>query len=189
MYYIYALRDMNGDIKYIGQTQKIEVRKRDHKRQKPQHTFEILFENLSINEAKKIEIENIDKYNTYRNGWNKTTGGEGFSGYERDGVGGVKKGNIPWNKGKPGCFSEETIEKFKKTRSGRVFSRKLNDEEIKEIRSLYKTKPHIDGVGDIMKNGKKMSYIQAFCKKYSEEYNITLQGLKRVVLEECWQNV
>lgn len=99
------------------------------------------------------------------------------------------KGNVPWNKGKEGCFSEETIEKFKKTRKGNVYSRKLTDTQIKEIRKLYEEKPEIEGVGDTMKNGRKMSYIQAFCKKYSSEYNITMQGMKKVVLEECWKNV
>jgi len=40
-----------------------------------------------------------------------------------------------------------------------------------------------------MKNGRKLSYIQAFCKKYSSEYDITSQGMKRIILKECWSNV
>jgi hypothetical protein len=40
-----------------------------------------------------------------------------------------------------------------------------------------------------MKNGKKMSYIQAFCKEYANKYNLTSQGLKRIVSKECWKNV
>lgn len=189
MYYIYLLRDVDGIVKYVGQTQHIDERKRTHKRQKPPHTFEILFENLSSNDAKNLEIENIKKYDTYKNGWNKTSGGEGFDGYERKGIGGVRKGNIPWNKGKKGCFNKETIQKFSNTRKGIAWSRKLNDEQIKQIRKLYEEQPHIDGVGEVMKNGRKLSYIQAFCKKYSSEYNITSQGMKRIILKECWINV
>jgi len=189
MYCIYLLRDIEGDVKYVGQTQHIGERKKVHKRQKPPHTFEILYENLSSNEAKILEIENIKKYNTYQSGWNRTSGGEGFSDYQREGIGGVKKGNVPWNKGKKGCFSEETIQKFSNTRKGIAWSRKLTDEQIKKIRDLYEEQPHIDGVGKVMKNGRKMSYIQAFCKKYCNDYNITPQGMKRVIKKECWSNV
>lgn len=189
MYFVYLLRDKNGTVKYVGQTQHIDDRMRCHRRQKPPHTFEILYENLKADDAKMLEIENIDKYDTYKNGWNKTSGGEGFDGYNRKGIGGVKKGNVPWNKGKQGCFSEETIKKFSNTRKGIAWSRKLTNEQIKKIRNLYEKQPHIDGVGEVMKNGKKMSYIQAFCKKYCGDYNITPQGMKRIILKECWINV
>ena len=101
----------------------------------------------------------------------------------------MNKGTIPWNKGVKNCFSEETILKMKQVRKGRVFSRKLTDDQIKEIRILFDTKPDLPSVGLIMKNGKKMSYIQAFCKEYAGKYNLTLQGLKRIVLKECWKNV
>ena len=78
---------------------------------------------------------------------------------------------------------------MKNVRKGRVFSRKLSDDEIKQIRLLYKQTPDLPLVGLIMKNGKKMSYIQAFCKEHSGKYNITPQGMKRIILQECWKNV
>jgi len=62
-------------------------------------------------------------------------------------------------------------------------------ENSKYKKWYYRIIEKYSNVGDTMKNGRKMSYIQAFCKKYSSEYNITLQGMKRVVLEECWKNV
>jgi len=189
MYNIYFLKDINGNVKYVGQTQHINQRIVDHKRKKPPHTFEVIYENINSVDAKKLEKENIQKYDTYKNGWNKTEGGEGFDGYERKGIGGVKQGNIPWNKGKKGCFSKETIQRFSNTRKGIAWSRKINDEQIKQIRNLYQEHPHIDSVGEVMKNGRKLSYIQAFCKKYSSEYNITPQGMKRIILKECWPNV
>ena len=34
-----------------------------------------------------------------------------------------------------------------------------------------------------------MSYVQAFCREYAEEYNLTPQGLKKIILNECWKNV
>jgi hypothetical protein len=40
-----------------------------------------------------------------------------------------------------------------------------------------------------MKNGRKLSYIQAFCKEYAKDYNLTPQGIKRIILKECWTDV
>ena len=137
MYYIYFLIDLNGKVQYVGQTQNIDNRKREHKRNKPPHKFEIKEEVEVAMKAKELEIFYIEKFNTYKKGWNKSTGGEGFDGYSRIGIGGVKKGTTPWNKGLKNCFSEETIEKMKLSRKGRVFSRKITDKQIREIRKLY----------------------------------------------------
>ena len=189
MYYIYTLKDINGEIKYVGQTQNLDARKREHKRNKPPHTFDII-EQIDISEqAKNLEIFYIEKFDTFKNGWNKSTGGEGFNDYERKGIGGVKKGNLPWNKGIKNCFTEATIEKMSNSRKGRVFSRKINDEQIREIRKLYNEKPNLQNVGMTMKNGKKLSYIQAFCKEYAGFYNLTPQGMKKIILNACWSNV
>ena len=95
------------------------------------------------------------------------------------------EGNSMWGK----KFSDETKKEWSRKRKGRVFSRKLTDDQVKEIRILFDTKPNLSSVGLIMKNGKKMSYIQAFCKEYADKYNLTSQGLKRIVLKECWKNV
>ena len=75
------------------------------------------------------------------------------------------------------------------SRKGRVFSRKINDHQIREIRKLYNEKPDLKNVGVVMKNGRKLSYIQAFCKEYAKDYNLTPQGIKRIILKECWSNV
>ena len=189
MYYIYFLKDLNGKVKYVGQTQNLDSRKREHKRNKPPHTFE-MSEHIDISEkAKEAEIFYIKKFDTFKNGWNRSTGGEGFDNYKRKGIGGVKKGTIPWNKGIKNCFSKETIEKMSISRKGRVFSRKINDEQVIEIRKIYNKKPDLQNVGVVMKNGRKLSYIQAFCKEYAENYNLTPQGMKRIILKECWTNV
>jgi hypothetical protein len=189
MYYIYFLKDLNGTVKYVGQTRNCSARKRDHKKSKHPHIFEIV-EQIDIPEkAKELEIFYIKKFDTYKNGWNKSTGGEGFDNYERKGIGGVKKGNIPWNKNLKNCFSEETIKQMREVRRGRVFSKKLSNEDVLEIRSLYSQRPNLENVGLVMKNGKIMSYLQAFCKKYANNYKLTPQGIKRIVLNECWKNV
>ena len=56
------------------------------------------------------------------------------TGKKRPGIGGVKKGSIPWNKGKKGCFTLLTIEKFKKTRAGKHYGKlKLTNETVSSL--------------------------------------------------------
>lgn len=43
-------------------------------------TAEVLYEGLTIEEAKQLEIHTIEKFNTYNNGYNSTLGGDGNNG-------------------------------------------------------------------------------------------------------------
>ncbi len=188
MYYIYALLSETDKICYVGQTQNPKTRKNGHK-SKPPHVFKILHAVSSKEEAKLLEISLIEKFDTYKEGWNKSPGGEGFEGYERKGIGGAKKGREPWNKGKKNCFNEETINHFKQIRKGRVFSRKISNDDIKKLKTLYLQTPFIEGVGKICKNGKPMSYIQAFSKNFANEFGICPQAIKKIILNQCWNDV
>lgn len=188
-YFIYQLISKSGNIRYIGQTQDTKTRQRDHKRSRPPHEFKILMETDDPEEAKKIEIELISKHNTYKKGWNKSPGGEGFEGYSRKGIGGVKKGNVPWNKGKKNAFSEKTKENWSKKRKGIIHSSKLNEEQVREIRKLYESKPFIDGVGNKSKNGKILTYDRLFSKKYHSFYNVTEQNILKIINKKAWNDV
>lgn len=189
MYYIYVLKEDN-QIKYVGQTINPLKRKCSHRNTKEPHVFEIIFETNDKKIAKQKEIEYILKFNTYLNGWNKSPGGEGFDCYERKGIGGVKKGNIPWNKNKIGCFNEETLNHFSKIRKGKVWKPpKLTESDIKNIREIYNKNIQISGVGMKMKNGKTMSYIQAFSIKYSKVYDTTKENIRRIIEKKTWKNV
>lgn len=104
-------------------------------------------------------------------------------GKKRPGIGGVKKGNIPWNKNKPGCFSDSTIKKFKQTRQGRRFGKvKVDDITCKEILDLFNSAPEIDGVGTKSKNGKPFTYERLFAKYYSRHYGVTEAQLFNIVI-------
>lgn len=95
-------------------------------------------------------------------------------GKKRPGIGGVKKGNVPWNKDKKGCFSEKTISKFKQTRKGKRYGIvKITDEQCLRIVELYKLQEPIQDVGTKMGNGKTLTYERAFAKKYCKEYGVT----------------
>lgn len=103
MIYLYGLY-VDDKIHYIGLTNNYKKREGEHKRTKPPHTFKILEEYNNIEEATEQEKIYIERFNTFYDldCWNKSLGGDyiGSFGYERKGLGcGVKKGNIPWNKG------------------------------------------------------------------------------------------
>lgn len=189
MYYIYVLKE-SETIKYVGQTIDPIKRKCSHRNTRKSHTFEIIFETEDKEIAKQKEIEYISRFNTYINGWNKSPGGEGFENYERKGIGGVKKGFIPWNKNKSGCFSEDTLKHFSEIRKGKVWKpSKLTSDDVKTIREIYEKKIDIPGVGIRMKNGRDMSYEQAFSIKYSSIYNTTKENIRRIIERKTWKNV
>ncbi|MFW6311601.1 MAG: hypothetical protein ACOC1K_05135 [Nanoarchaeota archaeon] len=48
----------------------------------------------------------------------------------------------------------------------------------------YNKKPYIESVGITQQNGREMSYIQAFAKKYGKKYNVTSQCIKKIVKGE-----
>jgi hypothetical protein len=184
----------NNKIKYIGLTINPNIRKNSHARKKPLHQFVVVDNFDNDIEAAQAEVEHISKYNTFIFGWNKTGGGEGYymGLVSRKGIGGRKKGagGVVWNKGVKNCFSKETIQKMSENRKGIQHSTKLNIDQVLEIRKLWLEKAPVSfEVGKIMTNGIKMSYLQAFSKTYAENYNITPQNIKKIVLRESWINV
>jgi hypothetical protein len=189
--YLYHLEQDNV-VKYVGLTINKNERANCHRRTKPAHIFSIKDCFHSAKKAAIDEIKHIEKYKTFYNGWNKTKGGEGYvmGLVDRKGVGGVKVGNTPWNKGLKNCFSEKTIKRFKEVRRGRIHSSKLNEKQVKEIREFYDENPKVDfEVNKVMRNGKKMSYEQAFSKTYHTKYGITSNGLRKIVTNKSWPNV
>ena len=73
---------------------------------------------VSIKEHLKIHLEQEDWFAAAliakRIGLGPDYSSSLQKGKKRPGAGGVKKSTIPWNKGKKGCFSELTIQTFKK---------------------------------------------------------------------------
>lgn len=104
-------------------------------------------------------------------------------GVKRPGVGGVKKGTIPWNKGHKGYklnFTENG--KIKKLESLKKRSI-IKDDDAKIIRQDFNIQTPInnDNIGKTMKNGKTMSYERAFCLEYSKKYNVSDQYIYRII--------
>ena len=73
--YLYHLTQ-DRVIRYVGVTTNITVRKNDHKKNRPPHTFEIIDTFTDKEEAGLAEQYHIAGHNTFKNGWNKSIGGE-----------------------------------------------------------------------------------------------------------------
>lgn len=187
MIYLYVLKQ-GSEIKYVGLTINPKKRSNDHRRKRPPHDFLVLESYEDIATASSKEREMISRYSTVRpNGWNLSTGGEyeTASGYDRKGIGGAKKGSVPWNKGISGCFSEETIQKMKVTRKGVIHSSKFSD-VVSLIRERYANHPIIDGVGKNGPNGTVLTQERAFAKMYASEYEMTVANLWKIVKGKSW---
>lgn len=117
---------------YIGQTINEEFRKQDHIKGKynsvihkaikkyglKNFDYEVL-EQIEESKLSEREIYWIEYFDTYNNGYNLTKGGEGTRGFrykltdeQKKKISESHKGLIPWNKGKHGIYSEETLKKI-----------------------------------------------------------------------------
>lgn len=189
MIYLYLLKQ-DDQIKYVGLTIDPEKRKNSHRSRKPKHDFVVVEEYKDVDVATTRERELIEEYSTMRpKGWNISPGGEykTASGYCRKGIGGAKKGRIPWNKGKTGCFGEETIQRMKKVRKGIAHSDKFSH-LIPEIMKRFNSHPPIDGVGKNGSNGRLLTQERAFAKLYAAEYGMTPAHLWNILTGKAWKH-
>lgn len=105
------------------------------------------------------------------------------TGITRTGAGGVKKGQVPWNKGLSG-YKLNYTEKGKQVQKEIKEKRALIKQETKtQIRNIYNNKPNLDDprIGTVSKNGKLYSYHRAFCLKYANVYNVHPNYIDRII--------
>ena len=113
-------------------------------------------------------------------------------GIKRPGIGGVKKGTVPWNKGLIGAIhvSPELCYIRKLNSTGENNSRaKLTEQQVCEIIELYIKKIEICGVNVKKKNGKINSYDWAFSEEISKQYNVTSSAINRIIKRKSWTYV
>ena len=104
----------------------------------------------------------------------------------------LKKNKPTWNKGIKGYLvhTEESKRAMSEKLSGSQNGRSLLSEiDVRNIIDCFLKKPKIDGVGKIMPNGKKMSYLWAFCNLQAPKYNISPVTIKRLLTKKTWKNV
>jgi hypothetical protein len=113
-------------------------------------------------------------------------------GVKRPGVGGVKKGNVPWNKNKNGYMlhSKETKSLLSEKSSGENNPKsKLTEDDVKNIIDSYLKRPNVPDVGKIMRNGVEMSYDRSFSIQWSKMYNVSPENIDRIIKRKSWKNV
>ena len=104
-------------------------------------------------------------------------------GKKRPGVGGVKKGTIPWNKGKTGYPANLTEEgKLRKIEATKK-NAKISDILAEDIRKYFIEEPTIqnDKIGKVQGNGLIFTYKNAFCISIAEKYKVTPSYIRRIL--------
>lgn len=204
MFYVYKLTRSDGKI-YIGTTNKyrLKIRLKEHRHSKRFKGFsfehEIINETMDLIELYKLEKENIQKFDSYKNGLNSTPDGTGksrspkfttlgckFSDESRKKMSLAKKGKpIPWFKDIK--ISPETRLKMSLDQKGKQSFTKLTKENVINIKNEF-VQGNFDKstVGMKCKNGKLMSGVQSYALQKAPLYNVTLQCIKKVLKGETW---
>ena len=141
-------------------------------------TFEILFEvEPDENIPKKLlheEIEELKRRNVLKDTsyYNKCIPDVGFStlGDKRPGVGGVKKGSIPWNKGREGYT--RTLSPNEAMSRKKNFKKK-HGHHFDRLVKLYESRPELEQEGKIQANGVVMTYDRIFSNIFYEDFLFT----------------
>lgn len=134
MYTIYAIKH-NDKIWYVGKTVSFQRRVYEHRyRRKLDKSYEfvILEETESKTQAKLLEEQYIEQYNTVNNGWNKTFG-EGTKGVKnRQGDGRFQKGNT--------AFEARNKKKVLHIETGEIYNsvKECAEKENLSLFGLYK---------------------------------------------------
>lgn len=181
---IYKATSPSGKI-YIGQTvQKLNIRISAHisiaynknsskynyilyrairKYGKNNFKWEIIYKNIPYNKLSDLEIKTIKKYNSYKNGYNQTLGGEGTIGFKHSNK--TKKKLSKYRKGRP---AHPNVSKANKSRGGeKHYCAKLNWKKVSKIRQLHK-----DG------------YSNAYL---ANKYSVSKGAISKVVTNRSWK--
>jgi hypothetical protein len=210
MYIVYKITRDDGQL-YIGTTysggvkSRMSAHSRSNRFRGYEFKFDILEKSDDFDYIADREEYYIELYDTYNNGLNESIDGKGnhlcdnfttkgfkFTEYSKQKMSEsakrrIKRDGVPFK----GC--SHTLDQRKKwsiDRKGMLPpNTKLTECIVKEIIKLFEDHPFIEGVGDIMKNGRCMSYIRAFSLKFSDKYNITPQQIERIIKGRVWKNV
>lgn len=150
---------------------------------------------MEYDESEYIDDPAFEKYATYGGGGSGPKNGHYGCKHSEEAkkiMSLRKKGKQTWNKGIKG-YKVHT-EASKKSMSIKLSGSNnpkaiLTEDIVKEIISLYLQKLDIENVGEVMRNGKPMSYVWAFSKKYAPIYGITPKALELLLTKKNWKNV
>lgn len=210
MYIVYKIIRDDGQV-YIGTTYKSGLSKRMTAHSKTDrfcgHTFsyEIIEEGSDYDYIMTRESYHINVCDSYHNGLNESVDGKGnhlcpefttkcfrFSEESKEKMSvsakkRVKRYGVPF---KGGSHTDEQKQKWSVERKGKLPpNTRLTEERVKELVDMFADKPSIEGVGEVMKNGRRMSYIRAFSITYCDDFSVTPQQIERIIKGKVWKNV
>lgn len=124
-------------------------------------SHQILVDGLSFEEAKAKEIEMIAKFDTFKNGYNSTIGGEGLNGFKQSQKTKDKLRNLYLGKKR----SEETRNKISKGHKG----------QIPWTKGKHLTEEHKQNISQSSKGKHSITFTEEHKKKIAESH----RGMKR----------
>lgn len=189
--YIYILTDTRNGKQYVGKHNGLKENywssglvpnRIANKHGKDMFTREILEDGITSEEyLNEREVFYIDRYDTFKNGYNATSGGEGGNSWANQKTEEELKkiSRIKSEKMKGRTFSEETIQKMKRSHTGK----KLTEEHKKNIGKATKRRggfPHTE---------KTKKYLSELKKgvpnhKHSEYMTYNNPRSKKVVIDD-----
>jgi hypothetical protein len=118
-------------------------------------------------------------------------------GKKRPGIGGVKKGTIPWNKGRKNLWSHSKNSLIKISlgvRGEKCSTAKLTEDDVKKIRKDFENKVFIECFNENVKptsatKGIYPTYLGAFAADYAKKYNVTNANIKRIIQRKTWKHI
>lgn len=144
---------------------------------------EIIYQNLTHEEANEIECELINKYNTLNEkfGYNKKEGGS-YGSHTEETKKKISKNNSRWNKGKH--HSHEQIEKMKlawvkKKENGYVSYNKgkhLSEEQKEKLRQANIGKKHSEETKIKISNSNKGKKKEQFTEEHKRKIGMATKG-------------
>lgn len=209
---IYKVKNIINKKIYIGKTTNtLQERKKSHEKKakyKPKTHFhralkkygndnfewEILQTANNAEDLNQLEQTYIKKYNSYKEGYNMTNGGEGGDtisnkSYEEKKNQGAKKGNIPWNKGKSMRALGYTYE-YLKPRTFTEEQKRQHSELIKnseKFRKGLKSRRPAKNVVIKDENGKIWKRQKDFIQYMKENYNISHHKVRKGLSKNEWK--
>lgn len=193
---VYKLRRIDNK-EYIGITETFKKRLYDHKRSKrfrdlPIIDVQILNEFDDYDQGLLFEERAIEKYDTYRNGLNKTPSGQGnhhspnfttkgkrLSESTKEKIGlksrerRAGKQLARWMKERSPEDVKASRERISQSKRGCVSFVKFRESEITALIQHFNQRPFLEKAGQVQRNGKILSYERAFSNMFADQYNMT----------------
>lgn len=197
MFVVYKIT-RKDNLEYIGITKNMGARVSQHIKS-PRFSLgiekvEVLETAESYEEAEELEEFFIQKFDTWKNGLNLTQTGKGLNegtkfntlGYKFSERSRQKMKDNHWSK--TGSYtprgraaSEKQRAHLTKIAKERQVRTKLSKQDVVAILTNFKNRPHLEGVGHVAANGRKLTYERLFAKSCCGDYDITSAQLMNII--------